>query len=584
VSTFKRIYAILTHSERKKAGALLGLTVVGMVLETLGIGLVIPTIAVLIRRDLGPSYPLFRPILRALGEPSQPQLIAMGMVALVALYLVKNVFLGYFAWRQNRFTSDVKAELSQRLFTIYLRQPYTFHLRNNSALLIRNVIGEASTFSGTLTHALNFVTEGVVLTSVAALLLVVEPVGTLVVVTILGGSAWGFYHWARIRIGRWGQLRHYHEGLLIQHLQQGLGGVKEMKLLGREAAFLAQFRVHNIQATRASELHATLSQFPRLWLELLAVTGLATLAISMLAQRRELANILPMLGLFGAAAFRTMPSVGRVLGAAQALRYGLPAIDTLYDELQRPLQHPEPVKRENSATFERDIRLTDVTYTYPGAASPALMGVTLTVGKGESVGFVGSSGAGKSTLVDIVLGLLTPDAGQVAVDGQEIQHALRNWQSQIGYVPQSIFLTDDTLRRNVAFGLAEDQIDDAAVERALEAAQLKEFVAGLPDGLETPVGERGVRLSGGQRQRIGIARALYHDPAVLVLDEATSALDVETERDVMQAVEALHGRKTILIVAHRLSTVAHCDRQYRLEQGRAEEQQVPGSMTAEPHA
>lgn len=576
MTTFKRIYAILTAAERRRGAALLGLTVIGMVLETLGIGLVIPTIAVLIRRDLGPSYPALRPILRALGDPSQERLIVMGLSALVALYLIKNVFLGYFAWRQNRFTNDVKAELSQRLFTLYLRQPYTFHLRSNSSLLMRNVIGEAATFTGTLTHALNFITEGVVLTAVAVLLMAVEPVGMLVVVTILGGSAWGFYHWARIHIGRWGQLRHHHEGLLIQHLQQGLGGVKEVKLLGREADFLAQFRIHNVQATRASELHATLSQLPRLWLEFLAVVGLAALAISMLAQGRELSNILPLLGLFGAAAFRTMPSVGRVLGAAQALRYGLPAINTLYDELQRPIDDAAHALAENPVTFEHDIRLVNVSYQYPGAPSPALKGVTLAIERGEAVGFVGSSGAGKSTLVDIVLGLLAPDTGRVDVDGLNIHKALRNWQKQVGYVPQSIFLTDDTLRRNVAFGLAEDQIDDAAVARAIESAQLKAFVAGLPQGLETTVGERGVRLSGGQRQRIGIARALYHDPSVLVLDEATSALDTATEREVMEAVIALHHSKTILIVAHRLSTVAQCDRVFRLEDGNVIGQPVPG--------
>ena len=583
MSTFKRIYAILTPSERKKAGALLGLTVIGMVLETLGIGLVIPTIALLIRRDLGPSYPQFRPILRALGEPSQPRLIVMGMAALVALYLVKNVYLGYFLWRQNRFTNDAKAELSQRLFTVYLRQPYTFHLQSNSAQLMRNVLGEASTFTGTLTHAVNFLTEGLVLLGVAALLLVVEPIGTLIVVSVLGGAAWGFHHWSRVHVGKWGLARQYHEGQLLQHLQQGLGGAKDVKLLGREADFLSQFHTHNVQATRAGELQATFSQLPRLWLELLAVTGLATLVISMLVQRRDLANILPTLGLFAAAAFRIMPSVGRVLGAAQALRYGLPAINTLYAELQRPSEDLGQFAGR-IAPLQREIRIVDVTYAYPGAPAPALTGVTLAIQKGESVGFVGSSGAGKSTLVDVILGLLKPDAGAVTVDGQDIQQNLRNWQNQIGYVPQSIYLTDDTLRRNVAFGLPERQINDAAVARAIEAAQLKEFVASLPGGLETPVGERGVRLSGGQRQRIGIARALYHDPAVLVLDEATSALDVETESDVMEAVTALHGSKTILIVAHRLSTVAHCDRRYRLEQGRAEEQQVPGSMTAEPHA
>ena len=241
-------------------------------------------------------------------------------------------------------------------------------------------------------------------------------------------------------------------------------------------------------------------------------------------------------------------------------------IDVLHTELA--LATPEIADTHSSVTpFCAALGLNQVTYTYPGAAEPALKDISLTIKHGESVGFIGASGAGKSTLVDILLGLLTPNSGEVRVDGKNIQANLRNWQDQIGYVPQSIFLTDDTLRRNVAFGLPESQIDDTAITRAIQAAQLEEFVTSLPDGLETLVGERGIRLSGGQRQRIGIARALYHDPAVLVLDEATSALDIATEDGVMQAVTALQGSKTIIIVAHRLSTVTHCDRLYRLERG-----------------
>ena len=567
-STPRKIWDLLTPAERRSAVVLLGLMFIGMVLETLGAGLMIPAIALLTQSDFARNYPALQPALHALGNPSEQSLVIGGMLALVGVYLIKTLFLTVLAWRQTRFTFGVQAQLSQRLFTVYLRQPYAFHLQRNSAQLIRNVLNEVSLFTGTgIQPGITLLAESLVLLGLCSLLLLVEPLGALIVVSVLGTAAWGFHRLTRGRIARWGEARQHHEGVRLQHLQQGLGGAKEVKLLGRETDFLEQFRLHNAQTARAWQLQTTLGQFPRLWLEMLAVSGLAILVISMLAQGRTLEVVLPTLGLFAAAAFRLLPSVNRVLGAVQSLRYVLPVFDILHTELR--LTTPEVDDTHRPVTlFRTALELSQITYTYRGAAEPTLKDISLAIQRGESVGFIGASGAGKSTLVDILLGLLTPDRGEVRVDGKDLQSNLRNWQDQIGYVPQSIFLTDDTLRRNVAFGLPNEQIDDAAVQRAIRAAQLEEFVASLPDGLETLVGERGIRLSGGQRQRIGIARALYHDPAVLVLDEATSSLDTATEHDVMQAVTALQGSKTVLIVAHRLSTVEHCDRLYRLEYGR----------------
>lgn len=576
-STSRKIWELLGDAEHKNAVMLLGMMFIGMLLETLGVGLVIPALALLTQPDFSSKHSTLQPIFRFLGNPNQHTLVIHGMLVLVWVYLIKALFLAYLVWKQSKFAFGVQVHLSQRLFTVYLRQPYTFHLQRNSAQLVHNITGEVSMFVSAITQTMNLLTESLVLVGLCVLLLVVEPLGALVVVSTLSVASLGFHRLTRRRISRWGEARQLHEGLRIQHLLQGLGGAKDVKLLGRETDFLEQYRMHNAQSAHVGQLQATLQQLPRLWLELLAVSGLAILVISMLAQGRALEAILPTLGLFAAAAFRLIPSVNRVLSAVQSLRYGLAMIDTLHSELK--LATPETARRcVPISPFRAKLELNKVTYAYPGASVAALKEISLTIHVGEYVGFIGSSGSGKSTLVDILLGLLTPDSGELRLDGEDIHYALRNWQDQIGYVPQSIFLTDDTLIRNVAFGLLSEQIDESAVWRAIRAAQLEDFVHSLPMKLNSLVGERGIRLSGGQRQRIGIARALYHDPAVLVLDEATSSLDTATEREVMHAVCALHGHKTILIVAHRLSTVEHCDRLYRLEQGRVVEEGSPKTM------
>jgi ABC-type multidrug transport system fused ATPase/permease subunit len=345
------------------------------------------------------------------------------------------------------------------------------------------------------------------------------------------------------------------------------------------------YAAHNEASARVEQVQATLQLLPRLWVELLAVAALATLVVVMLVQGRDAATVVPTVGLFAAAAFRLMPSAYRMLGAVQNLRYGLPVITTLHDELTLTTPAPpttlERPSSRSTPAFERNIQISNVGYTYPSAAKPALSGLRFSIQIGESVGFVGPSGSGKSTLVDIVLGLLTPTDGQVNVDGRNIQDDLRAWQNQIGYVPQTVYLTDDTLRNNVAFGVLREEIDEEAIQRAIEAAQLDAFVASLPDGFDSVVGERGVRLSGGQSQRVGIARALYHDPPVLVLDEATSALDSVTEQGVMQAVQALQGSKTLLVVAHRLTTVERCSWLYRLDRGRIVAEGAPAELLRE---
>jgi ATP-binding cassette, subfamily B, bacterial PglK len=569
--TAGKIWTLLTRAERRRALVVLGLMLIGMVLETLGIGLVIPAVALLTKSDIGGTYPQLRPLLAKLGNPTQEHLIVGGMLTLFGVFVFKALFMALLTWRETSFAFGVQAQLSQRLFTSYLRQPYTFHLQRNSAHLIQNVTNEVSAFTfSVMLPTMGLMTEALVLLGFGALLFAVEPIGALIVVCVIGSASLGFYHFTHRRIARWGEARQLHEGLRMLHLQQGLGGVKDVKLLGREAEFLEQYRIHNTHSARVAHLQHVLQQMPKVWLEVLAVGGLALLVVSMLASGRTPESLVPTLGLFGAAAFRLIPSVNRQLNAVQSLRFGVPIVDTLHAELALAVEAAQAPTGSTRPLKER-LELHSVTYAYPGASGPALRRISLNVRHGECVGFIGTSGSGKSTLVDVLLGLLTPDSGEVRVDGVSIQDHLRGWQDQIGYVPQSIFLTDDTLARNVAFGLSDADLDESAIWRALRAARLDEFVRDLPHGLNTVVGERGVRLSGGQRQRVGIARALYHNPGVLVLDEATSSLDNDTERGVMEAVGALRLSKTIIIVAHRLSTVDWCNRLYRLENGEIRE-------------
>jgi ABC-type multidrug transport system fused ATPase/permease subunit len=561
-------WRLLSAGFRLRSVAIFCLTLVGTGLETLGIGLVVPAIALMTYERITDKYPDLAPLLDALGNPSQPRLIIYGVIVLLAIYVIKALYLGFLSWKQAQYIYDLKADISQRLFERYLRENYEFHLQHNSGQLIRNLTTEATELASRFLYpAMTILTELTVLIAIAGLLLYIQPVGAAALFLTTGTAIYGFQYVTRRRLLEWGRQRQRHEGFRIQRAQEGLGGVKDIKLLGREEDFIEQYREHNTNASLVDRKRLALSQLPRLWLETISVAGLTVLVIVILLRDNSTANLVPTIGLFAAATFRVLPSANRLLTALQSVRYAAAVIDLIHKELNagfggRPADKGEPIR------FDREMELRDVSYLYPNAAGPSLRAITLRIEKGESIGVVGTSGAGKSTLVDVLLGLLTPTSGEILVDGKDVQNGLRNWQDLFGYVPQSIFLTDDTLRRNVAFGLRDGDIDDEAVRRALDAAQLTDLVASLPAGMSTLVGERGIRLSGGQRQRIGIARALYHNPPVLVFDEATSALDMETETGIMESISALKGSRTMIIVAHRLSTVENCDRIYRLEEGR----------------
>ena len=574
-----KLLDLFGRDERRGLLALLVLMLVATALETLGAGLVLPALALLTNADASHSSRAARVLTAWSGDASRAQVILWGMLSLVAIYLVKNLLLAALAWKQARFSHALHATLSQRLFKLYLTQPYTFHLERNTAHLISTISTEVLVFTGDgVAPALMVVTEALILLGLGVLLIALKPVESLAVATFVGMGGWLFYHFTKAQLDQWGSDRQFHEERSAQHVHEGLGAAKEVIVFGRSSEFLAHFGRHVVLRSAASARYDTLKLIPRLALETLAVLALGVLTVAMVMQGRPPAEVVPTLGLFAAVAFRVLPSANRILTGLQAMRFAVPATNILHRELSAVTEEQSP-ERGALRPFGDRIQFDGVTFTYASAAGPTLVDVTCSIPRGSAVGVVGASGAGKSTFIDVLLGLLMPGGGRILVDGHDIRHSLRDWQDQIGYVPQFIYLTDDTLRRNVAFGREDDDIDEAAVLRAVHAAQLDDYVASLPAGLDTVVGERGVRISGGERQRVGIARALYHDPAVLVLDEATSALDTDTEAGVVRTVRALKGEKTVVVVSHRLTAIEGCDRVLRLEHGRLEE--VP-SLAAAP--
>ncbi|AUZ84037.1 ABC transporter ATP-binding protein [Methylophaga nitratireducenticrescens] len=568
---YKKLFNILKRHQKKHFFILLVFMVFGVLLEMIGVGLIIPVLTLFTSNDIAGKYPEIAPILNIFGNPSHNDLVIIALILLVSVYGLKNIYLGFLIKLQSTFAYNVQAACSQRLFEIYLRQPYSFHLQRNSADLIRNITTESTLFSShALVPSMLIITEALVMIGLGSLVLFIEPISAITVGFFIGLVSWFFYFLNRQKVTKWGQERQYHEGKKIQNIQQGIGAAKDVKLLGKEREFITDFSVHNLNASLAARKQVIFQQYPRLGIEFLAISGLAILIISMLSTGRQINEIIPIIGFLAVTLFRLMPSLNRLISSNQTLRFSKPIINLIHDELKLENNISPPNKKENiSLSFNESIEIENLYFKYDGLDTTSINNISINIKKGETVGFIGESGAGKSTLVDLILGLLKPTQGRIVIDNIDIHSDLRQWQNTLGYVPQSIFLLDDTLEKNIALGVCHSEIDYEALNLAIDLAQLRGFVNEQNDGLKVMVGERGVRLSGGQRQRIGIARALYHNPDVLVLDEATSALDNDTEKEVMSAIDALHGQKTILIVAHRLSTVENCDRIYRIQKGKA---------------
>ena len=556
-------WAVYPRQSKIKIPIMFVLGLIGTALEALGIGLVIPVMTTMSKATTGNSGSVLQPLFNFLGIRAVGTMVGVAVLCIVATYFVKNFYrlvYSYIAGRVGNFTSH---QVTSQLFRSYLTRPYTFRLQRNSADLLNSMQQEAGMTIGLVGSVIGLVQELFLASAVIWLMVYTEPIAAISTVSILVMGSLLYLKVTKPLIIAFGLQRQKIQEPLTRHLLQGFGGVKDIKVLGRSNDFLNQYESQNLIVQNAGLRYGILKSIGPMWTELLAMSGLTVVVWVMVWQNRPPDRIIPLLGLFVIATWRFVPTVNSVVGLVNSIRYSRPAVESVYREFEYIKSQQDVVKTK--ILFNEKVEMRNLTFNYPNTIAPSLSNVNIVVRKGETVGFIGPSGAGKSTLVDVVLGLLPQTSGELLIDGVEMQEHNLEWQSTIGYVSQAIYLTDDTVRRNVAFGIAESNVDEVALERALRSAQLWDFIDGLPNKTYTIVGERGVRVSGGQRQRIGIARALYHDPQVLVLDEATSSLDIETETEVMSAIRALHGFKTILIVAHRLSTVQHCDRLYRIE-------------------
>ncbi len=558
---------LLSPQARWRWAALIPLALAAAAAEAVGAGSAFGLISILGNPGRAATLPVASWIYPHLPRQDDASVILVFTLLVMAFYIARNGLLALVTWVQEEALSLSVRQLSHRLLAAYLAAPYAFHFRHNSARLIHRVTDAVhSVFRGVLGSLVNVACEALVVAGIVVILALASPGVTLMAVVVVGGMLLVPLLVSRHATARWGETVARLDGETQQTLQQSLGGVKEVKLSGRERFFLDQFDERVAGAARLRTRYITVASTLRMGVETVFVCGL--LAVSLLLTLRSGGAALPLLGLYAYAGFRVIPSANRIMMYVSELRYSRAWIEDLRNDLAAlPPAAPAPGGDE-PIRFTRAVALEGVSYTYAGEPEPVLLDVDLAITRGESIGIVGPSGAGKSTLVDLLLGLLAPTTGRITVDGRDIAGALRSWQRHLGYVAQEPFVLDDTIRRNVAFGVADGEIDERRVTAALRLAQLGDFVAGLPAGLDTMLGERGTRLSGGQRQRVAIARALYDEPEVLVFDEATSALDTPTERELIAALEALRGVKTLIVIAHRLTTVRHCDRLAVLRDGR----------------
>ena len=561
---FKKIKTMLSKKQMGYFYFFILLSFITMILETAGIGLVIPFIQAFVTEGINQNLIEFLSIF-SIYPTSKYNLIFILTAIIVFVYTFKVLFLTYFSYAQVKLLADLRISLSDKLYRIYLNKPYSFHLNNNSSKLIRN-IDEVSLVVFTLQSLITLITEIAVFLGVSTFVIFYEPKGSLLVILFLGSFGYLFFKKVQTKVKEWGKTRQTHAGLRFKYLREAFTSIKDIKILQRSNEITKTFTTNNKILNLCEIKQNFISSLPRLWLEWLVVMGFILLVLLIILAGKELSYIISLLGLFAAAAFRIMPSLTRIMNAVQSIIYNRPATDSIYKEFKQENSQNNINKISSKKVFlTKEINLKNINFKYSDSGPFILQNINLNIKSGTTIGLIGESGIGKTTLINIILGLIQPTNGSIHVDGINIFENIKNWQSQIGYVPQDIYLSDDTIKKNIAFALPEEKIDNIAVDKAVTNAKLDSLVNNLSNGLNTKIGEFGDRISGGQRQRIAIARALYTNPNVLILDECTNSLDLNTEKQIINEVNSFKGKKTIIVIAHRLSTLENCDHIYKID-------------------
>ena len=542
-----------------------------MILVTAGVGAILPIVGVIVGGETDTGGQFVLAIKEFIGVSSQRVLLTVLVIGFCILIALKVSVTFWVLVNQKKLNAAIRLSVTDRLFRHLVSMPYSFHTSENSANVLRSLTSDISAHGRSIESIVVILSEGLLVFALVVLLGVVDPVGLTIIASLVCFAGFGYFKSIHFKIEKWGRFFREEAASMFNHTQQALGGIKEIKVLNRESFFEELFKTSVARMIDYERKFSVMQALPVNLLELLIALGVVGLVIGVNIQGAAIVELAPVLALFMATAVRLGPSLARVAGALQTLRYNRPAMSALYLRLKDESSSNQKCDLEKiSRPIDNWHQLTinNLNFSYPLRDNFSLTDINIALARGSSLGIFGESGSGKSTLMDIFLGLIQEYQGQIFIDDIDFRDAKKSWQAQIGYVPQSVFLIDDSLRKNIAFGVVNEQIDEQRLQSVIDEAQLRSFVDSLEEGVDSVVGERGARISGGQQQRVGIARALYRNPSILVLDEATSALDSQTEKEFMDTVSKMQGQITTVIIAHRLSTLRRCDKLIRLDQGR----------------